>query len=196
MTPQAKRARRRGIMMAMRNISVPRVLGRAVLIVAILGLAACSRNNTPELMRLTSGNDGPDEFAIVPSKPLAQPEDFAALPPPTPGGVNRADATPEADVVAALGGRPETVSPSSADGALVRHAGRFGTSATIREDLAAADLEFRQRNNGRFLDRVFNRTVYFDAYEPLELDQHSELDRFRRAGARTPSAPPQFVPEQ
>ena len=178
------------------RIAFHRTLGRAVLVVALLGLAACSRQVTPELMRLTSGNEGPDEFAIVPSKPLVQPEDYTTLPPPTPGGANLADATPGADAIAALGGRPGAASPSSADGALVRHAGRFGTSATIREDLAAADLEYRRRNNGRFLDRVFNRTVYFDAYEQLELNQHGELERFRRAGARTPSAPPQFVPEE
>lgn len=178
------------------NKPLNRALGRSVLVAAVLGLAACSQQVTPELMRLTSGNDGPDEFAIIPSKPLVQPEDYTTLPTPTPGGANLADATPEADVIAALGGEPGAVSPSTADGALVRHTGRFGTSATIRQDLAAADLEYRRRNNGRFLDRVFNRTVYFDVYEQLELNQHGELERFRRAGARTPSAPPQFIPEE
>ena len=147
-------------------------------------------------MRLTSGSDGPDEFAIVPNKPVVQPEDYVSLPPPAPGGANRADATPEADAIAALGGRPGSVSSTGADGALASYTGRFGTSQTIREDLAAADLEYRRRNNGRLLDRVFNRTVYFDAYEQLELDQHGELERFRRAGARTPGAPPQFVPDE
>ena len=183
-------------MVTISHIPIGCAVRRAAVFVVLLGLAACSREVTPELMRLTSGNEGPDEFAIVPNKPLVQPEDFAVLPPPTPGGVNLADATPGADAVAALGGRPDAVSPRGADGALVAHAGRFGTSATIREDLAVADLEFRRRNNGRFLDRVFNRSVYFDAYEQLELDQHRELERFRRAGVRTPGAPPEFVPEE
>lgn len=183
-------------MMGTADISLRPALRRAAVILTLVALAACSRDVEPELMRLTSGNDGPDEFAIVPGKPLVQPEDYTALPPPTPGGANLADATPESDAIAALGGRPGATASTGGEAALVRHTGRFGTSPTIRDDLAAADLEYRRRNNGRLLDRVFNRTVYFDAYEDLELNQHGELERFRNAGVRTPSAPPEFVPDE
>ena len=75
------------------------------------------------------------------------------------------------------------------------YASRNGRSGNIREVLAAADLEYRRRNNGRPLERLFNVNVYFDAYAPLELDQHAELLRWRRLGARTPSAPPKIEGE-
>jgi hypothetical protein len=40
------------------------------------------------------------------------------------------------------------------------------------------------------LERLFNVNVYFKAYKKQELDQYRELERFRRAGIRTPAAPP------
>ena len=162
----------------------------ALTLLAAAALTACSQGE-PELMRLTGGSgDGPDEFLIVPNKPLERPEDLAALPAPTPGGVNRADATPEADMIAALGGN--AAAARGGDPGLLSYAGRFGTDPAIRQTLAAEDLEFRRRNDGRLLERLFNVTVYYRAYRPFSLDQHAELERFRRAGVRTPSAPPEF----
>ena len=60
----------------------------------------------------------------------------------------------------------------------------------IRETLAAEDLEFRRKNDGRILEKIFNVNVYFKAYKKMWLDQHAELARWRKAGAKTPSAPP------
>jgi hypothetical protein len=80
--------------------------GRAVIaIAAMVTLAACAGDRDPQLMNLRSGQ-GPDEFAIVPPKPLELPENLAELPEPTPGGFNRTDQNPEADAVIALGGTP------------------------------------------------------------------------------------------
>lgn len=158
----------------------------------MLVLSACGRSDeVPNLMNIRSTTQGPDEFAILPPKPLEMPEDIAALPEPTPGGTNRTDPTPNADAVAALGGtlRPAGGVPA-ADGALFAHAGRYGVTAGIRETLAAEDLDFRRRNDGRLLERVFNVNVYFRAYAEQSLDQQAELWRWRNAGARTPSAPP------
>jgi hypothetical protein len=76
------------------------------------------------------------------------------------------------------------------DPGIVRYATRYGVDPGIREQLAAADLEFRRQNDGRLLERLFSVSVYFKAYRPFELDQHRELERFRRAGVRTPAAPP------
>ena len=165
---------------------------------AVLALAACGRSDdAPQLMNIRSTTQGPDEFAILPPKPLEMPEDIAALPEPTPGGVNRTDPTPNADAVAALGGtlRPAGCVPA-ADAALVGHAGRYGLTAGIRETLAAEDLEWRRDNNGRLLERLFNVNVYFKAYADQSLDQQAELWRWRRAGVRTPSAPPPQEGEQ
>lgn len=157
-------------------------------------LAGCARNDkVPSLMNISA--DGPDEFAILPNKPLEVPTDLAALPEPTPGGANRADPTPQADAVAALGGKPsrlqETGVPRS-DGALVTQASRFGVATDIRATLAAEDLEFRRKSKGgRLLERWFNVNVYYKAYEDLSLDQHAELERWRGAGVRNVGAPPE-----
>lgn len=154
-------------------------------------LAACS--NDPQLMNIKAGGDGPDEFAIVPTKPLQMPQDLAQLPPPTPGGANITDPTPLADAVGALGGNPSQLAAQgvgAADGALLSHAGRFGTQPGIRAQLAAEDVEWRSKRGRRLLETIARTNVYFRAYEKMSLDQYAELERWRRAGARTPSAPP------
>lgn len=159
---------------------------------AALALSACG-DKEPRLMNLRSTTAGPDEFGIVPTKPLQMPEDLAELPPPTPGGTNITDPTPEADAVAALGGNParlERRGVPAGDGALVAQASRFGSTAAIRETLAAEDLEFRRKNDGRLLERLLNVSVYFKAYAPMSLDQEAELERWRKLGLRTPAAPP------
>lgn len=156
-----------------------------------LALAGCGSADQPQLLNLSSSQRGPDEFAILPTKPLQSPENFAELPAPTPGGSNLTDPTPEADAVAALGGSPARLSGGGLrDRALVAHATRFGVLPQVRERLAAADLDFRRRNDGRLLERLFNVNVYYKAYRPYELDQYRELERFRAAGVRTPAVPP------
>ncbi len=166
---------------------------RYMLVFGVLAaLSACSRaDEDPNLLNISQPRaEGPDEFAVLPTKPLEMPENMAALPEPTPGGVNRTDPTPEADAIAALGGNAAVLSRASGDGALVAYARRFGSDPNIRPQLAAADLEFRRRNDGRLLERLFNVNVYFRAYEEMSLDQHRELERLRRAGIRTPAVPP------
>jgi hypothetical protein len=162
----------------------------ALATMAMLALTACA-SGEPRLMNLQASGNGPDEFAILPTKTLELPADLAALPEPTLGGTNRTDPTPEADAVAALGGRltPGAGIPAG-DGALVNHAGRYGRSASIRSDLAVEDLAFRSDNNGRILERLFSVNVYFKAYRKQSLDQQAELQRWRARGVRTVSAPP------
>jgi hypothetical protein len=164
---------------------------------ALLALTACGSSDDPRLLNLAKSGRGPDEFAVLPTKPLQAPEDFAALPPPTPGGANLVDPTPEADMVAALGGNPAALARPGVDGGVVNYAGRYGIAPDIRPALAAEDLELRRRNDGRLLERIFNVNVYYRAYrrQDMELDQYRELDRFRRAGVRTPAVPPQAVAE-
>ena len=172
-----------------------RVFGAKLLIVlVIVGLASgCSRNKEPKLLNISSSSSGPDEFAIIPNKPLQEPVSFSELPTPTPGGANRVDVTPNEDAIAALGGNPAAVSRGipSGDSNIVNHASRYGRDGAIREKLAAEDLAFRRRKDGRVLERLLNVNVYFRAYEKHSLDQYAELERFRRAGIRTPAAPPE-----
>ena len=141
-------------------------------------------------MNLRSSTSGPDEFGVLPTKPLAMPENLAELPQPTPGGTNITDPTPMADAVAALGGNPARLAGTAGDGALLSRAGRFGTEAGIRDRLAAEDVEYRRTHDGRLLERLFNVNIYYRAYAPMSLDQAAELERWRRLGLRTPAAPP------
>ena len=162
---------------------------------AMLVLSACA-SGEPELMNLSSG-EGPDEFGIVPPRPLAMPENLAELPQPTPGGVNLADPNPEADAIIALGGKPGTTNGiPSGDSALYAHAARYGVDEGIRGTLAAEDLQWRRDNNGRILERLLNFNVYYRAYADQSLDQQSELARWRQAGVRTSSAPPRQEGEE
>lgn len=158
-----------------------------VLMTATVGLTACS-GGTPTLMNLRNTESGPDEFAIVPTNELQLPADRSALPPPTLGGTNRADPTPEADAIAALGGNIARADTSASG--LVNHASRFGVTPDIRGTLAAEDLEFRDGNQGRVLERLFGTNVYFRAYREQALDRYAEWERLRRSGVQTPSAPP------
>ncbi len=165
-----------------------RVFGAAVT-GAAMALSACS-SGQPQLMNIRSSTNGPDEFGIVPPKPLQLPENLAELPPPTPGGFSRTDATPNEDAIIALGGRPGGAGVPAGDSGLVAYASRLGVAGNIRTLLAQEDLAFRTDNQGRVLERLFNVNVYFRAYEEQSLDQHAELERWRAAGAGNPSAPP------
>ncbi len=168
---------------------------RGITVATILALSpgACGNRNTqPDLLNFP-GAKSPDEFTVLPGKPLEAPEDYGFLPAPTPGGGNRTDPTPKADAVVALGGRGAAIARDGApgaDGGLIAHASRFGTAPDIRRTLAAEDLQFRRRNNGRLLERLFNVNIYFRSYERQSLDQYAELRRLRRLGVRTPAAPP------
>lgn len=154
----------------------------------VLVLSACG-DNSRELMNLRSPHDGPDEFAILPTKPLEMPKDFASLPTPQPGARNLVDPAPLDDAVIALGGRPGA---GGGDAALVAAAGRHGVSGNIREQLAAEDEAFRSRNSPRLLERLFGSSSYHRAYSRETLPGDPELERWRAANARTPSAPPTY----
>ena len=158
---------------------------------ALVGLTACSDDRG--LMNLRSTSAGPDEFAILPTRPLAMPPDLAVLPAPTPGDGNITDPTPVADAVGALGGNPAGLNDrgiGAADQPLVAHAGRRGTDPAIRTELAQADADRRSRSGRRLFERLFGTNVYMRTYQPMRMDAQTEQDRWQRAGAQTPSAPP------
>lgn len=165
------------------------VTGMAMLGVGLL--AACG-GGEPDLITLRADGRGPDEFSILPGKPLQSPPSFSDLPVPTPGGANRTDPTPEADAVVALGGSAAATQGGGVRGpALVAHATRFGVDGDIRRTLAVEDARFRQANDGLLLERLFDLTIYYRAYRPYSLDQYAELDRLRSRGIRTPAVPPE-----
>ncbi|NKX45549.1 DUF3035 domain-containing protein [Roseicyclus persicicus] len=169
---------------------MPRLFTTLTLAAATVALAACGSGD-PRLMNLRNTESGPDEFSVLPTEPIAIPADLRTLPPPTPGGTNRTDPDPEGDAIRALGGNPERATSQAGD--IVGYASRFGTSPDIRGVLAAEDLEYRRDNNGRLLERLFGNNVYFRAYRSMWLDRYAELERLRRAGVRTPAAPPEGI---
>ncbi len=175
------------------------MMPRALLILALMALTACgTRQDTVDrdtnLRQLRNPSGTPEEFAIVPPKPLEVPETLAQLPQPTPGGENRTDQTPLKDAVAALGGAPSRLDPQpgigAGDQALVAQVSRFGRQPDIREDLAVADQAFRERRS-LFNWRLVPEDTYNRIYRPQTLDPYASLEAARRAGALTPSAPPE-----
>ena len=72
----------------------------------------------------------------------------------------------------------------------MNHVSCYGVNGGIRSTLASEDLQWRRDNNGRILERLFNVNVYYKAYKDQALDQQAELYRWRKRGAKTPSAPP------
>ncbi|APX21444.1 MAG: DUF3035 domain-containing protein [Rhodobacteraceae bacterium] len=169
-------------------------LSHMVLMTGLIGLAACSGDERDiRLHELRSNSGQPEEFAIVPNKPLEQPPSYNALPTPAPGAANRTDQTPKADAVAVLGGNParldETAAPRG-DAALINRASRYGRQGDIRGQLASEDLAFRKRKS-IFNWKLVPEDEYDKAYRAQWLDAYGVLDAFRRAGVRTPSAPPE-----
>ena len=78
----------------MRFATAPIILG------SVLLLAACGDK---PLHDLDARRKGPDEFLVLPNKPLEQPASYAQLPTPTPGGANLTDRNPRQEAIVALG---------------------------------------------------------------------------------------------
>ena len=152
-------------------------LSRAVVLMAILGLSACSGDG--RLRDLQSFTGGPDEFSVLPGKELQKPADYTALPAPTPGGGNVTDQNPRGDAVAALGGRASALVPTgvpATEGALVTYVSRNGVSPSIRQDLAAEDAKFR-KGQARFTKI---RITKVDRYNQREKRGKSEKKRKKK----------------
>lgn len=167
-----------------------RALGIIVLALAV-GVAGCSKKG---LMDLRSSTNGPDEFMILPNKPLEQPQEYSSLPQPTPGGANLVDPNPKAEAVAALGGRPATLDAQgipASDSALVAQVSRNGVPRDIRTTLAEADAKFRKRQARGTRIRLFPVDRYRQAYRRSALKPFDVTEQFRRSGFQTPSSPPE-----
>lgn len=151
---------------------------------ALLALAGCQGGLAGSL-RGVRGT--PDEFMVLPTRPLEMPENLAALPPPTPGAPNRVDYQPRSEAIAGLTGRPAPA--GNADGtALVARAGP--RDPQIRAELAAEDVVWRQTHHGLLLERWFSRDREALVYKPMVLDAPAEFERMRAMGVQVPAAPP------
>lgn len=154
----------------------------ASILVLAFGLAACSGGGP--LHRLGSGTKVPDDFSVLPMRPLVVPDTLAL---PEPGGENRAEPNPLGDAMVLLGGREGA--GVAGDTALMAQISRHVTDVDIRTTVAGEDAAFRSRARvGR--GGLSARDPYYAAYARQSLDPWAELDRFRAAGVATPSAPP------
>ncbi len=145
---------------------------------------AAARAGSPARCARRASAAAPDEFLVLPTKPLEIPTNLAALPPPTPGAANRVDPQPEAEAVAALTGRPAAAGTASA-GTLIARAGPVDPQ--IRARLAAEDAEYRSENRGLLLERLTQRQR-LRIYEDMRLDADAEFVRLRARGVRVPAA--------
>jgi hypothetical protein len=162
-------------------------LARAALLAVPLAVAGCGEGGLAGSLRSAGIAQTPDEFMVLPTRPLEMPESFAALPPPTPGVPNRVDYRPHAEAIAGLTGAPGPA--GNADGTvLVAQAGPHQPG--IRQTLAVEDVEWRQTHRGRLLPRLFSKDRDALTYEPMVLDAAAEFQRMRAAGVEVPAAPP------
>jgi hypothetical protein len=158
-------------------------LTAAALVAAALALGGCGERLG--VLRGASFQQ-PDEFMVLPTRPLEMPPSLAVLPPPMPGTTDRVAYRPRDEAMAALAGRPAAALPGAPG--LVARIGP--ADPAIRATLAAEDAEFRRRNRPLLLDRWFRRDSGRAAYDRLALDAEAEQRRLRAAGVRVPAAPP------
>jgi hypothetical protein len=163
----------------------------ATLILMTLTLTACANTG---LRDLRTNSAGPDEFLIRPAKALESPANYNELPTPTSGQANLTDRSATNEGIVAFGGRPTSPDAGipASDGALVQHVSRRGVDPNIRSDLAEADAKFRKRKARLTQIRIVPVDRYDQAYRREALNAPTEAAKWRRAGARTPSAPPTF----
>lgn len=161
-----------------------------MLLVAPLALAACSEGGLAGTLRSTGAIATPDEFMVLPTRPLEMPESFSALPTPTPGAANRVDYQPHAEAIAGLTGAPGPA--GNADGAtLVAQAGP--RQPGIRQELAVEDVAWRNTHHGLLIPRLLAKDKDTVTYQPMILDAAGEFERLRAAGIQQPSAPPKAL---
>jgi hypothetical protein len=183
--PIAFRRHRAGIPLLARRRGAPG-LG-ALLLIVPLALAGCGEGGLAGGLRAAGVAGKPDEFMVLPTKPLEMPQDLAALPAPALGTPNRVDYRPHQEAIAGLTGRPGA--PGNADGTVL--VAKAGPSAPqIRQTLAVEDVTWRETHNGRLLERLFSKDKRALVYRPMVLDDAAAFDAARAAGIGVPPAPP------
>ena len=163
----------------------------AAAVAAALALAGCGEGGIAGGLRSAGIGGKPDEFMVLPTRPLEMPESFSALPPPTPGAVNRVDYRPHAEAVSGLTGRPQV--QGSGGGALVAAAGP--RDPAIRTVLAQEDVVWRQTHHGRLLERLFSKDREALVYRPMVLNAPEAFVDQRARGRQVPAAPPAALEE-
>lgn len=173
-----------------RSSQASRGFASAMLIAVAATLAGCSEGGLAGALRSSGAGSSPDEFMVLPTKPLEMPQSLASLPPPTPGRTSLADYQPRTDAIAGLTGRPGPRGTASAP-ALVARAGP--ADPQIRTTLATEDVEYRRTHQGLFFERLFVRNKEALVYREMTLDATAAFDQMRARGVRVPPASPQAL---
>lgn len=163
-----------------------RAIAIAALVLAALALSGCGEGGFAGGLRAAGAVRTPDEFLVLPTRPLEMPQNLAALPPPLPGTPNRVDYQPHAEAIAGLTGRSAPAGTANGE-ALVARAGPGDPG--IRAELAAEDVAWRQTHHGLLLQRLLTKDKNALVYQPMVLDAPAEYDRLRASGVRVPAAP-------
>jgi hypothetical protein len=154
--------------------------------VTLFLIAACSSDDA-RLRDLYDVGTGPEEFAVLPSKPLIIPSNLQELPVPDETVENLADPTPKRDLIEKLGGSiDETKSVPKKDKDLLNYVSRAGVNSNIREELAEEDRKFLRRMGVLTSVKLFRVDRYNQIYRKMTLSAPKELERWRSLGVRTP----------
>ena len=160
-----------------------RILG---VFVTLFLIAACSSDDA-RLRDLYDVGTGPEEFAVLPSKPLIIPSNLRELPVPDETVGNLADPTPKRDLIEKLGGSlDESKIVPKKDKGLLNYVSRAGVNSNIREELAVEDRKFLRRMVVFTSVKLFRVDRYNQIYRNMTLSAPKELERWRSLGVRTP----------
>ena len=155
--------------------------------VIIFLLSACSSDDA-RLRDLYDVGTGPEEFAVLPSKPLTIPSNLKNLPVPDLAAGNLADPTPKHDLIEILGGSIDnSISIPEKDKNLLKYVSRAGVDSNIRQELAEEDQKFLRKMGVLTSVKLFRVDRYNQIYRKMTLSAPKELERWRSLGVRTPS---------
>ncbi len=158
----------------------------------IASLSACSRDGSARnaLAGLRQSAIAPDEFLVVPQKPLETPSNLSTLPTPAPGQANRVTIDFEQNLLQALGGRGAgSGRVTSSEAAFIKAArGSVGVTENIRDVLRAEDLAFREAHKGQ-IERLARQREAASVYDVMLLDPLAEVRRLRSLGIKAPTVP-------
>ena len=155
--------------------------------VTLFLLGACSSDDA-RLRDVYDVGTGPEEFAVLPSKPLTIPNNLKDLPVPDLAAGNLADPTPKLDLIEMLGGSIDnSISIPAKDKNLLKYVSRAGVDTNIREELAKEDRKFLRRMGVLTSVKLFRVDRYNQIYQKMTLSAPKELERWRSLGVRTPS---------
>lgn len=164
-----------------------------VLLIAALAVSGCNRSGGERrpALNLRGAPVPPDEFLVLPQKPLEMPAESASLPAPVPGAANRVEIDFQGNMIAALGGRTAGNSGVPAEDAALVAAARAGSEGTenIRSILAAEDRAYREER-ARRIAKLAEDNNAAAIYDRALLDANAELARLRALGVKVPIAPP------